>query len=356
MSFKRLKLNLFKFDLPKELIASRPSKERDESKMMVVNRKNRTIEHKQFKDIVDYFEDGDSMVINNSKVFPARLFATKEKTKAKIEIFLLRELNPDQNLWDVIVDPARKIRIGNKLFFDCPGDENLVAEVIDNTTSRGRSIRFLYDGEKENLKKLLHKIGNTPLPKYIKRKPDKNDGIRYQTIYAKETGSVAAPTAGLHFTKNVMKKLEIVGVNFPEITLHVGLGTFRQLEVEDLSKHRMDAEWYTIPPKTADTINTALDNNKKVCSIGTTTLRALESSYFNNNRLSPKTDWTNKFIHPPQEVKVANALLTNFHLPLSSLLVLVCTFADYELIMEAYKTAVKEKYRFYSYGDCMLIL
>lgn len=348
-----MKLSEFKFTLPSELLALYPAENRDESRLMVVNRADGTIEHRIFKDIVDYFGEGDVMVINNTKVFPARLYGNKEKTGAKIEVFLLRELNQEAHLWDVLVDPARKIRVGNKLYF---GDGDLVAEVIDNTTSRGRTIRFLFDGTDEEFYKTIDSLGETPLPKYIKRKAEPADRDRYQTIYAEHTGAVAAPTAGLHFTKQVMKRLEIEGVNFAPITLHVGLGTFRPVDVEDLTKHKMDSENFVVSEETAKLVNGALDNKRRVCAIGTTSVRSLELSTSANNRLKPNQGWTDKFIFPPYDFKIANALLTNFHMPESTLLMLTCAFGGYDLVMKAYKTAIKERYRFFSYGDAMLIL
>lgn len=348
-----MKLSEFKFTLPNDLLALYPAKNRDESKLMVVNRAAGTIEHRIFKDIVDYFDEGDVMVINNTKVFPARLYGNKEKTGAKIEVFLLRELNQEAHLWDVLVDPARKIRVGNKLYF---GDGDLVAEVIDNTTSRGRTIRFLFDGSDDEFYKTIDSLGETPLPKYIKRKAEPSDRERYQTIYAEHTGAVAAPTAGLHFTKQVMKRLEIKGVEISPITLHIGLGTFRPVDVEDLTKHKMDSENFIVSGSTASAVNHALDLKKKVCSIGTTSMRALESSTSANGRLKPNEGWTDKFIFPPYEFKIANSLVTNFHMPESTLLMMTCAFGGYDLVMKAYKSAIKEKYKFFSYGDVMLIL
>ena len=321
---------------------------------MVLNRANRTIEHKQFKDIIDYFDEGDVMVLNNTKVFPARLFGNKEKTGARIEVFLLRELNEEQRLWDVLVDPARKIRIGNKLYFG--DDDSLVAEVIDNTTSRGRTLRFLFDGSYEEFRKKLKELGETPLPKYIKRDPVPEDKERYQTIYAKAEGAVAAPTAGLHFSKHLLKKLEIKGVDLAELTLHVGLGTFNPVEVEDLSKHKMDSEELIIDDKAAQIVNNAKANNRKVCAIGTTVMRGLESSVSSMNTLNTYRGWTHKFIFPPYDFAIADAMVTNFHTPKSTLLMMVSAFADPDFIKEAYEVAIKEKYNFYSYGDAMLIL
>ena len=348
-----MKLSEFKFDLPSNLLAMHPAKERDEARMMVVHRDNGKIEHKIFKDILQYFDDGDAMVINDTKVFPARMYGNKEKTGAKIEVFLLRELNKDIHLWDVLVDPARKIRVGNKLYF---GESDLVAEVIDNTTSRGRTIKFLFDGTDEEFYKTINELGETPLPKYIKREAQPEDRERYQTVYAKHVGAVAAPTAGLHFTREVLKRLEFKGVNVTPITLHVGLGTFRPVDVEDLTKHKMDSESFIVPDETAAMVNKALDNKKRVCAIGTTTLRALESSVSANGRLKPNEGWTDKFIFPPHDFRIANALLTNFHMPESTLLMLTAAFGGYELIMEAYNVAVKEKYNFFSYGDAMLVI
>ena len=349
-----MKLSAFDFELPEELLAEYPAEHRDESRLMVVNRAEGTIEHKLFKDVIDYFDDGDLMLVNDTKVFPARLFGNKEKTGARIEVFLLRELNAENRLWDVLVDPARKIRIGNKLFFG--EDESLVAEVIDNTTSRGRTLRFLFDGSYEAFREKLTSLGETPIPKYIRRDVEESDAERYQTIYAKNEGAVAAPTAGLHFSKHLMKRLEIKGVDFEALTLHVGLGTFSPVEVEDLSKHKMDSEQSYIPQSTADKVNNVLDKKQRVCAVGTTVMRAVESSVSANSRLNPYDGWTHKFIFPPHEFGVANCMITNFHTPKSTLMMMTAAFAGYDLLMEAYKEAVKEKYRFYSYGDAMLIL
>lgn len=348
-----MKLSEFRFDLPGGLLALYPTENRDESRLMVINRKDGKIEHRLFKDIVEYFDDGDVLVTNNTKVFPARLYGNKEKTGAKIEVFLLRELNKEMRLWDVLVDPARKIRVGNKLYF---GDGDLVAEVIDNTTSRGRTIRFLFDGTDEEFNNVIDALGETPLPKYIKRKAEPEDRERFQTIYAEHTGAVAAPTAGLHFTKQLMKRLEVKGVSISPITLHIGLGTFRPVDVEDLTKHKMDSENFRVPAETAELVNTALNNKKRVCAVGTTSMRALESSVSATGRLKPNEGWTDKFIFPPYDFKICNALITNFHMPESTLLMMATAFGGYDLIMEAYRTAVKEKYRFFSYGDAMLIL
>lgn len=353
----RTKLSHYKFDLPEELIAQYPTKERDESRLMVVNRATGTIEHKYFRDVLNYFDDGDTLIFNNTKVFPARLYGKKEKTGAKIEVFLLRELNADARLWDVLVDPARKIRVGNKLYFaDENGKDVMVAEVVDNTTSRGRTIRFFYDGDYNAFKSALNDLGSTPLPKYITRKPEDFDEERYQTVYAKEIGAVAAPTAGLHFSRELLKRLEIKGANLTEVTLHVGLGTFRSIDVEDLSKHKMDAEYYSINEAAAAQVNRSKELNKRVCAVGTTSMRTIESSVSATGLLKPTEGWTNLFIYPPYEFSIANSMITNFHLPKTSLIIMVAAFAGYDLLMEAYQEAVKEKYRFFSYGDSMLII
>lgn len=349
-----MKLSQFDYELPKELLAEYPAQNRDESRLMVVDRAKGSIEHKVFKDVINYFDEDDVLVFNNTKVFPARLYGRKEKTGAKIEVFLLRELNEELKLWDVLVDPARKIRVGNKLYF---GDNDLlVAEVVDNTTSRGRTIRFLYDGDIAEFKRILFSLGSTPLPKYIKREPEESDIERYQTIYAKEEGAVAAPTAGLHFSPELMKRLEIKGVDLAELTLHIGLGTFRSIDVEDLSKHKMDAEYYKINDLAAEKVNKAKLANKKVCAVGTTSMRSMESAVSAESLLKNSEGWTNLFIHPPYDFHIANSMITNFHVPKSSLLIMVAAFGGYDLIMEAYEQAVKEKYKFYSYGDAMLVI
>lgn len=349
-----MKLSEFKFDLPENLLAQHPAKNRDESRLMVLHRDTGKIEHRVFKDIIEYFGEGDAFVLNDTKVFPARLYGNKEKTGAKIEVFLLRELNKEIHLWDVLVDPARKIRVGNKLYF---GESDMVAEVIDNTTSRGRTIKFLFDGSDEEFYKALHDLGETPLPREsITREAEPADKERYQTIYAKHTGAVAAPSAGLHFTREVMKRLEIKGVEVTAVTLHVGLGTFRPVDVEDLTKHKMDSENFIVPAEAAVVVNKALDAKKRVCAVGTTTMRALESSVSASNRLKENQGWTDRFIFPPYEFKIANALLTNFHTPESTLMMMTSAFAGHELLIEAYKLAIKEKYKFFSYGDAMLIL
>jgi len=349
-----MKLSNFNFELPEELLAEYPSEHRDEAKLMVLHRKTKKIEHRQFKDLIEYFDDGDLMILNNTKVFPARMFGNKEKTGARIEVFLLRELNAEQRLWDVLVDPARKIRIGNKLYFG--EDDSLIAEVIDNTTSRGRTLRFLYDGSYEEFREKLNELGQTPLPKYIKRELEESDDERYQTIYAKEEGAVAAPTAGLHFSKHLMKRLEIKGVDFTELTLHIGLGTFNPVEVEDLSKHKMDSEKATISAETVKKVNDAKKNKKRVCAVGTTVMRAIESSVSSAGELNEYDGWTNKFIFPPYKFSIANCMITNFHTPKSTLMMMIAAFAGYDFMMEAYQEAIKEGYKFYSYGDAMLII
>jgi len=349
-----MKLSQFKFNLPKELVVDHPVPQRDEAKMMVIDRKTGKIEHKVFKDLIKYFVEGDVIVLNDTKVFPARLYGNKEKTGAKIEVFLLRELNRESHLWDVLVDPARKIRIGNKLYFG--DDDSLVAEVIDNTTSRGRTLRFLFDGPYEEFKRIIESLGHTPLPKYIKREAKPEDKERYQTVYATKEGAVAAPTAGLHFSKDLLKRLELKGVQFANLTLHVGLGTFRSVEVEDLTKHKMDSEQVEIPQKCVDIVNKAKDKKKKICIVGTTSMRAVETSVSTDGHLKPFSGWTNKFIFPPYDFSVGNCMITNFHMPESTLLMQVAAFGGYDLVMKAYKEAIKNKYRFFTYGDAMLII
>jgi S-adenosylmethionine:tRNA ribosyltransferase-isomerase len=349
-----MKLSDFNFELPSTLLAQHPASDRDESRLMVLNRKEGSISHQTFKDVINFFDEGDVMVLNNTKVFPARLFGNKEKTGARIEVFLLRELSEEQRLWDVLVDPARKIRIGNKLYFG--PDESLVAEVIDNTTSRGRTLRFLFDGSYAEFRTKLKELGQTPLPKYIKRDVEDQDTERYQTIYAKHEGAVAAPTAGLHFSKHLLKRLEIKGVDLAELTLHVGLGTFSPVEVEDLSKHKMDSEELIIDQKAVETVNNALQEKRRICAVGTTVMRGLESSVSSRNTLNTYQGWTHKFIFPPYDFSIANCMITNFHTPKSTLLMMVSAFADPDFIKEAYEEAIKEDYNFYSYGDAMLIL
>ncbi len=348
-----MKLTNFDFEFPRHLIAEYPHVPRDQSRLMVLDREAGTIEHKTFPDIVDYFGKGDALVVNNTKVFPARLFGNKEKTGARIEVFLLRELNAENRLWDVIVDPARKIRIGNKLYFE----NGLIAEVIDNTTSRGRTIRFVFEGDNEELYSKIDEIGETPIPPYIKRPVEPEDKERYQTIFAEERGAVAAPTAALHFTPEILRQLKAKGVEIAAVTLHIGLGTFRPVEVEDLTKHRMDSEYYHIPYGTAETTNAALGSKtRKVTALGTTVVRAIESSLSASNMLKANRGWTDKFIYPPYEFQIAERLITNFHMPRSTLTMLAAAFAGYDLLMEAYQQAIKEEYRLFSFGDAMLIL
>ncbi len=349
-----MKLSQYKYHLPDELISKYPTKNRDESRLLVIHRDTKEIEHKVFKNIIEYFEDKDVIVFNNTKVFPARLYGNKEKTGAEIEVFLLRELKRDQKLWDVLVDPARKIRIGNKLYFG--ENDILVAEVIDNTTSRGRTLRFLFDGSYEEFKNILYKLGETPLPRFIRRNVEPEDKERYQTVYAKHEGAVAAPTAGLHFSRELLKRLEIKGIEFAEITLHVGLGNFRSVEVEDLTKHKMDSEQIIISDKATEIVNAAKDRKNNICAVGTTVLRTLESSVSTQGYLNQFDGWTNKFIFPPYKFIVPNNMISNFHLPYSTLLMMVSAFAGYRFLFEAYRVAIKEKYRFGTYGDAMLIL
>ncbi|MEM7037880.1 MAG: tRNA preQ1(34) S-adenosylmethionine ribosyltransferase-isomerase QueA [Bacteroidota bacterium] len=348
-----MKLSEFNIEIPEELVAEYPAEPRDSCRLMVCHTKERKIEHRTFKDILEYFDEGDVMVLNNTRVFPARLLGKKEKTGAAIEVFLLRELNKRAKLWDVLVDPARKIRVGNKLFF---GENELVAEVVDNTTSRGRTIRFLFDGEDEELHQMIETLGKTPIPPYIKRDVEDSDRDNYQTIYAKKTGAVAAPTAGLHFTRELLKRFELKGIEQLFLTLHTGLGTFQPVEVEDLSKHRMDSEYYEIEQELCDWVNQAKTNKRRVLAVGTTSMRALESSVSASRTLKPQSGWTDKFIYPPYVFDIANAMLTNFHRPKSTLLMMVAGFMGYDFMLEAYAEAVKEKYRMFSYGDAMLIL
>jgi len=350
-----MKLSEFRYHLPQNLIAVHPTVNRDESRLMVLDRKTQTIEHKKFKDILDYFGEGDVLILNNTKVFPALLTGEKEKTGAKITVFLLRELNAETRLWDVLVDPARKIRIGNKLYF---GDDQLVAEVIDNTTSRGRTLRFLFDGPYEEFKKTIQGLGKTPIPEEIQRlrEIEPEDQERYQSIYAKNEGAVAAPSAGLHFSRELMKRLELQGVSFAEITLHAGLGNFRSIDVEDLTKHKMDSEECIINEETSQIVNKAKEEKHRVCAVGTTSMKAIESSVTISGMLKPYQGWTNKFIFPPYEFSIASCMITNFHLPLSSTLMQVAAFGGYEFIMRAYREAIEQKYQFFTYGDAMLIL
>lgn len=349
-----MKLSQYNYDFSPKLLAKYPTENRDESRLMVVNRKTGKIEHKLFKDLIDYFDENDVLVFNNTKVFPARLYGNKEKTGAEIEIFLLRELNSELRLWDVLVDPARKIRIGNKLYFG--DDDLLVAEVIDNTTSRGRTLRFLFDGSYEEFRTALYKLGETPLPRWVREKVEPIDETRYQTIYAEVEGAVAAPTAGLHFSKHLLKRLEIKGIKSANITLHAGLGNFRSVDVEDLTKHKMDSEQIFIHEEAANMVNTAKSLGHRVCAVGTTVQRAIESSVSTNGMLKPYEGWTNKFIFCPYDFGVADSMVSNFHLPLSTQLMMVCAFGGYDTVMHAYKTALEENYRFGTYGDAMLIL
>ncbi len=349
-----MKLSQFKFKLPEELLADRPVQNRDESRMMVLNRATGEIEHRIFKDIINYFGDGDIFVFNDTKVFPARLYGNKEKTGARIEVFLLRELNADNKLWDVLVEPARKIRIGNKLYFG--EDESMVAEVIDNTTSRGRTLRFLYDGHHDEFKAALFKMGMTPLPEYIKREPEPDDAERYQTIFADKEGAVMAPAAGLHFSRELLKRLEIKGVHQAFMTVHSGLGNFREIDVEDLTKHRMDSEQMEITQALVDMVNGVKDREHRVCAVGTSVLRGIASAVSMGGHMKTFSGWSNKFIFPPYDFTVTDALVTNFHLPYSVMLMMTAAFGGYDLVMKAYDEAIKEKYRFGAYGDAMLIV
>ncbi len=349
-----MKLSQYKFHLPQELLSEYPAPNRDESRLMVVHKTSGKLEHNTFKDILKFFKSGDTLVLNNTKVFPARLYGSKEKTGATIEVFLLRELNSEQRLWDVLVEPARKIRIGNKLYFENAPD--LVAEVVDNTTSRGRTIRFLYDGDYDVFKKVLYGLGETPLPREVRKNVEPLDEDRFQTIYAKNEGAVAAPFAGLHFSRELLKRCQILGVNIAELTLHIGLGCFREIDIEDLTKHRIDAEEVSIPHETVDIVNATKDQNNKVCAVGTTSMRALEISTTTKQRITPYKGWTNKFIFPPYDINIADMLITNFHPSQSYLMMVASAFSGYELLMEAYNTAVKEKYRFGAYGDAMLVI
>ena len=349
-----MKLSQFKFKLPENLIAQYPSEERDECRLMVVNAKTGEISHHIFKEIINYFDDGDVMIFNDTKVFPARLYGNKEKTGARIEVFLLRELNVEQKFWDVLVEPARKIRIGNKLYFG--EDDSMVAEVIDNTTSRGRTLRFLYDGPHDEFKRALYALGETPLPEYIERPAEPSDAERYQCIFAKNEGAVMAPASGLHFSRELLKRLEIKGIERGFLTLHSGRGNFKDIDVEDLTKHRMDSEEMFVNEELVEIVNKAKDNGKNVCAVGTSVLRAVATAVCMNGHIMPFEGWTNKFIFPPYDFTVCNSLVSNFHLPLSTMLMMAAAFGGYDLVMEAYHAAVKEKYQFGAYGDAMLIL
>ena len=349
-----MKLSQFKFNLPKELIAQYPTADRDECRLMVINRATGNIEERVFKEVLSFFDEGDMMVFNDTLVFPARLNGNKEKTGAQIEVFLLRELNEDNKLWDVLVEPARKIRIGNKLYFG--EDESLVAEVIDNTTSRGRTLRFLYDGSHEEFKESLFRLGMTPLPAYINRKPEESDAERYQTIFARREGAVVAPAAGAHFSRELLKRMEIKGVEQAFITVHSGLGNFREIDVEDLTKHRMDSEEIEVSQELVDRVNATKDNGHKICAVGTSVLRGIASAVSMGGHMKTYSGWTNKFIFPPYEFTVTDALITNFHLPYSTMLMMTAAFGGYDLIMSAYETAIREDYKFGAYGDAMLII
>ena len=348
-----MKLSEFQFELPKALLAQRPAPDRDESRLMVLHRKEEKIEHCTFKDVINYFDEGDVMVLNNTKVFPARLFGNKEKTGARIEVFLLRELNEEQRLWDVLVDPARKIRIGNKLYF---GEDDLVAEVVDNTTSRGRTIRFLFDGTDEEFAAVIKKLGETPIPKYITRPVQPEDELWYQSLHAKHVGAVAAPAVQLHMTRELLMRLDIKGIKFAEITLHLGLGAFRNVEVEDLTKHKMDSEYYRIEQAACDIVNDGLVNKRRVVAVGGSVMRAMESSVSSTKTLNPSEGWSDKFIFPQYDFNIANAFLTNLHAPESPLYMMACAYSSYDFMIDVYQQAIKEKYRFLCYGDAMLIL
>lgn len=349
-----MKLSEFKFKLPEELIAQTPAVGRDECRLMVLHRKTGEIEHRQFKDIIEYFDEGDLFVMNDTKVFPAKLYGNKEKTGAKIEVFLLRELFEEQKLWDVLVEPARKIRIGNKLYFGV--EDSMVAEVIDNTTSRGRTLRFLYDGPHEEFKSNLFALAQTPLPEYIKREPTEEDAERYQCIFAKNEGAVVAPAAGLHFSRELMMRMKIKGIESGFVTLHSGLGNFRDIDVEDLTKHRMDSEQMEVNDVIVDQIDKTKDAGRKICAIGSSVMRALESTVVMDGRIKPFTGWTNKFIFPQYDFTVCDSMVTSFHMPYSVMLMLQAAFGGYEQVMDAYKLAVNEKYQFGAYGDAMLII
>jgi S-adenosylmethionine:tRNA ribosyltransferase-isomerase len=348
-----MKLSAFKFTLPSKLVAMHPVENREDARLMVIHKDTGKIEHKQFKDILAYFQEDDALIINDTKVFPAKLYGSKEKTGAQIEVFLLRELDEKDHLWDTLVEPARKIRVGNKLYF---GNGELVAEVLDNTTSRGRTLKFLFEGSREELYQIVEHLGIVPLPSQFKRKVESDDRIRYQTVYAKEIGAVVAPAAGLHFTPHLLKLLEIQGTHIVPITLHISLTTLRTIDVEDLTKYKIGSEFYVISPEAAQSVNNALDKKRQVCAVGTSTIKAIESSVSVAGRLKPIRGWTNKLIFPPYEARVFTSLITNFHLPESLPLINAAAFCGYELLMEAYQVAIKEKYKFFMYGDAMLIL
>lgn len=349
-----MKLSNFAFDLPPELIPKYPPENRDQSRLMVGNRETGKIQHLHFSDLIRFFDNGDTLVLNNTRVFPAKLRGVKDKTNAAIEVFLLRELNPETMLWDVLVEPARKIRIGNKLFFG--EGETLVAEVVENTTSRGRVLRFLYEGDYDEFKKILFGLGSTPLPPFLGRETEDEDAERYQTVYAQQEGAVAAPTAGLHLSKNLLKRMQIKGLNLAYITLHPGIGNFRRIEVENLGKHKPESEQIQITPETADIINKTLDNGKRLCAVGTTVIKTLESAVTTDRRVSPVDTWSNRFIYPPYEVQIPNAVVSNFHFPKTPFIMAVSCFAGYELTMKMYETAIKEAYGFGTFGDAMLVI
>ena len=349
-----MKLSQYGYEFSADMLAKYPADNRDESRLLVLNRATGAIEHRIFKDIIEYFDEKDLFLFNDTKVFPARLYGNKEKTNAEIEIFLLRELNSELRLWDVLVDPARKIRIGNKLYFGA--DEMMGAEVIDNTTSRGRTLRFLFDGSYEEFKEALYRLGETPLPRWVREKVEEEDSERYQTIFAKHEGAVAAPTAGMHFSKHLLKRMEIKGINSTEITLHVGLGNFRTVDVEDLTKHKMDSEQIIVTSEAAEAVNKTKEGGHRVVAVGTTVMRTIESTVSTNGMLKPYEGWTNKFIFAPYDFTVADAMISNFHLPYSTQLMMVAAFGGYDLVMEAYRVAKEEGYRFGTYGDAMLIL
>jgi S-adenosylmethionine:tRNA ribosyltransferase-isomerase len=348
-----MKLTDFKFEIDELNIPERPVEPRDASRLMVLDRENEEIKHEKFSDLPKYLNEGDIIIYNNTKVFPARLKGKKEKTDADIEVFLLRELMPDSMLWDVLVEPARKIRIGNKLYFG----EDLMAEVIDNTTSRGRTIRFLFEGTNEELYERLDELGEMPLPPYIEREPEDYDKERYQTIFAKERGAVAAPPAGMHFTEELVQELKDKGVEFHPITLHIGWGTFRPVEVEDLTKHRTDSDNYYISKETSDRINEVLNSKEnRVIACGVSSTRTIETSIMASGMSKPGTGWTDKFLFPPYEFKITEGMLTSFHRPESTTLMAAAAFAGYDFLMEAYETAKEEDYRFFNFGDAMLII
>ena len=349
-----MKLSQFQFSLPADKIASEPPRWRDECKLMVLHKSTGEIEHKLFKDIIDYFGKGDTFVLNDTKVFPARLYGNKEKTGADIEVFLLRELNREQRLWDVIVDPARKIRIGNKLYFG--EDESLVAEVIDNTTSRGRTLRFLYDGSYEEFKSTLFGLGQTPVPDWVKKTVTPEDEENFQTIFAKHEGAVSAPAAGLHFSRELFNRMILKDINKAFITLHMGIGHFREVDVEDLSKHKMDSERVIMTEEAAELINKTKKSGHKVLAVGITTIRGLETYTTTNDEVNPYDGWTNKFIFPPYRFSIPNAIVSNFHRPGSTMLMSVAAFGGYENVMKAYKIALEQGYKFGPYGDALLII